>query len=76
MKKINGSIKLVPGFSGYAQINGRTDISSEEKAILNGFYYEHISLWLDIRILIITILQTLHLRKNKPKSEQEWKSFS
>lgn len=42
----NGSIKLVPGFSGYAQINGRTDISLEEKATLDGFYYEHISLWL------------------------------
>ncbi|MBQ6921212.1 MAG: sugar transferase [Bacilli bacterium] len=40
--------------SGYAQINGRIDIPPEEKAILDGFYYEHISLWFDTRIFIIT----------------------
>lgn len=73
MKKKNGSIKLVPGFSGYAQINGSINISLEEKATLDGFYYKHVSLWLDTRIIIITILQTLHLRKNRPKSEQEGK---
>lgn len=69
MRKQNGAIKLTPGISGYAQINGRVDISPEEKASLDGFYYEHISLWLDIKIFIITILQTLHLKQNKPKSE-------
>ncbi len=69
LRKQNGAIKLTPGISGYAQINGRVDISPEEKADLDGYYYKHFSLWLDTRIFIITCLQTLHLRKNKPKEE-------
>lgn len=73
MRKDNGSIRLTPDISGYAQINGRVDISPEEKVKLDEFYYEHISLWLDTRIFIITVLQTLHLRKNNSKSEQEGK---
>jgi len=73
MRKENGSIKLIPGISGYAQINGRINISQEEKACLDGYYYQHLSMWLDIKIFVITVLQTLHLRKNKPKSEQERK---
>ncbi len=70
-RKENGSIKLTPGISGYAQINGRIDISPIEKADLDGYYYEHISLWLDIKIFVITVLQVFHLRKNKPISEQQ-----
>ncbi len=71
LRKQNGAIRLTPGISGYAQINGRVDISPEEKAELDGYYYKHFSLWLDIRIFIITCLQTLHLRKNKPKKEEK-----
>ncbi len=67
LRKQNGAIKLTPGMSGYAQINGRVDISPEEKGELDGFYFKHFSLWLDIRIFIITILQSLGLKKNKPK---------
>ena len=56
MRKQNGAIKLTPGISGYAQINGRVCVSPEEKANLDGYYYEHISLWLDIKIFVITIV--------------------
>ena len=73
MRKQNGAIKLTPGISRYAQINGRVCVSPEEKANLDGYYYEHISLWLHIKIFVITILQTLHILKNKPKNEQEGK---
>lgn len=65
MRKQNGSIKLVPGISGYAQINGRIDIFLEEKAILDGFYYEHISLWLDIKIFVLTVLHLFGSGKGK-----------
>ena len=40
-RKENGSIKLTPSISGYAQINGRVEITPEEKANLDG-YYKHI----------------------------------
>ena len=71
LRKANGAIKLTPGISGYAQINGRINISPEEKAALDGYYYQHFSLWLDIRIFIITCLQILHLKKNKPQEERK-----
>lgn len=73
MRKQNGSIKLIIGISVYAQINGRVCVSPEEKTNLDGHYYKHISLWLGIKIFVITILQTLHLKKYKPIEEQEGK---
>ena len=44
-----------PGFSGWAQINGRNAISWEEKFRLDVWYVDHQSLWLDLRILLITV---------------------
>lgn len=70
MRKQNGSIKLTPGISGYAQINGRIYVTPKEKAIYDGYYYEHISLWLDIKIFVITVLQTFHIIRNKPKTAE------
>ena len=65
IRRKNGAIHLRPGISGYAQIHGRTKVSAEEKANLDGYYYEHFSLWLDIKIFIITILQSIGIgRRN------------
>lgn len=69
MRKNNGSIKLTPGISGYAQINGRVNVTCEEKAELDGYYYQHFSLWLVIEIFVFTVLQAFHLMKNKPVEE-------
>jgi len=44
-----------PGFSGWAQINGRNVISWEEKFQLDVWYVDNQSLWLDLRILMLTI---------------------
>ncbi len=73
LRKQNGAIKLTPGISGYAQINGRIIISPEDKAKLDGYYYKHFSLWLDIKIFVITVFQTLHILKNKPQTKEEGK---
>ena len=43
-----------PGFSGWAQINGRNAISWEEKFRLDVWYVDHLSFWLDLRIFLIT----------------------
>lgn len=48
--------KLYPGLTGYAQINGRDELPIHEKAKLDGFYVEHISLWFDIKIFFGTII--------------------
>ena len=48
-----------PGFSGWAQINGRNTLSWEEKFRLDVWYVKHQSFWLDLRIFLITIWKVL-----------------
>jgi lipopolysaccharide/colanic/teichoic acid biosynthesis glycosyltransferase len=44
-----------PGITGWAQINGRNAISWEDKFKLDLWYVENQSLWLDLKILFLTI---------------------
>lgn len=46
---------VLPGITGWAQVNGRNAISWEEKFRLDVWYVDHWSLWLDIKILFMTI---------------------
>lgn len=47
--------KLYSGITGYAQIKGRDAITIPDKAKLDGYYVEHVNLWLDIKIFFGTI---------------------
>jgi len=49
----------LPGITGWAQVNGRNAITWEEKFRLDVWYVDHWSLWLDIKILFITIWKVL-----------------
>lgn len=51
--------EVLPGITGWAQINGRNSISWEEKFALDLWYVEHWSLWLDIKILALTVWKVL-----------------
>ncbi|HLV51450.1 MAG TPA: sugar transferase [Flavobacterium sp.] len=44
-----------PGITGWAQVNGRNAISWQQKFEYDVWYVDHISLWLDIKILFLTI---------------------
>jgi sugar transferase EpsL len=44
-----------PGVTGWAQVNGRNAISWEQKFELDIWYVEHLSFWLDVRILLKTV---------------------
>ena len=46
-----------PGITGWAQINGRNAISWDEKFALDVWYVENQTLWLDIKILFLTVLK-------------------
>jgi lipopolysaccharide/colanic/teichoic acid biosynthesis glycosyltransferase len=48
-----------PGITGWAQVNGRNAISWEEKFALDVWYVENQSLWLDIKILWMTVRKVL-----------------
>ncbi len=45
---------VLPGVTGWAQVNGRNAISWEEKFSLDVYYVDNISLWLDFKILLMT----------------------
>ena len=44
-----------PGMSGWAQVHGRNNISWTEKFKLDVWYVDHCSLWVDIKIIFMTI---------------------
>lgn len=48
-----------PGLTGWAQINGRNAINWEEKFDLDLWYVENRSLWLDMKIILLTIKKVL-----------------
>lgn len=48
-----------PGITGWAQVNGRNAISWADKFALDVWYVDHRSLWLDIRILWLTVRKVL-----------------
>ena len=48
-----------PGITGWAQVNGRNALNWEEKFKLDVWYVDHRSLWLDIRILWLTVKKVL-----------------
>jgi O-antigen biosynthesis protein WbqP len=55
----NGVHLIPPGLTGWAQINGRDEISIEEKVALDKFYVENRSIGLDLRILFLTFMHVL-----------------
>ena len=46
---------VLPGITGWAQVQGRAGIPWEERVELDAWYAEHRTLWLDLRILAKTI---------------------
>jgi lipopolysaccharide/colanic/teichoic acid biosynthesis glycosyltransferase len=51
--------EVLPGITGWAQVNGRNDLSWEDKFRLDVWYVDHWSLRLDVRILALTIWKVL-----------------
>lgn len=48
-----------PGITGWAQVNGRNNISWTKKFELDVWYVDHCSLWLDIKILFMTVKKVI-----------------
>jgi len=48
-----------PGITGWAQVNGRASLPWSERIVLDVWYVEHRSLWLDLRILAKTARMVL-----------------
>ena len=54
-----GVHELVPGLTGWAQVNGRDELPIPDKVKLDVEYLQRQSLWLDIRILWLTFVKVL-----------------
>ena len=50
-----GANDVLPGVTGWAQINGRDNLSTDMKAKLDGYYVKHRSLIMDIKCIVRTI---------------------
>lgn len=48
-----------PGITGWAQVNGRNNITWTKKFELDVWYVDHLSLWLDIKIIWMTVMNVL-----------------
>lgn len=44
-----------PGITGWAQVNGRNNISWKKKFELDVWYVDHCSFWLDVKIILLTV---------------------
>lgn len=51
--------EVKPGITGWAQVNGRNALSWEEKFALDVWYVDHLSFWLDLKIILLTIWKVL-----------------
>jgi sugar transferase EpsL len=50
---------VLPGITGWAQINGRNDLTWEQKFDLDVWYVDHWTLWLDLKIMWLTFFKVL-----------------
>jgi lipopolysaccharide/colanic/teichoic acid biosynthesis glycosyltransferase len=65
-----------PGITGWSQVNGRNAISWEEKFKLDVWYVDNSSLWLDTKILCLTVKKVLKRDGISPEGEATMPKFS
>lgn len=65
-----------PGISGWAQCHGRNAISWKEKFELDVWYVDHVSLWVDIKIIFITIKNVLARKDINQSGETTMEGFN
>lgn len=58
-----------PGITGWAQVHGRKDVEWHHRIELSVWYVEHLSLWLDIKIMFKTVFKVLSNADNENKGE-------
>tara|TARA_B100000787_G_C16162207_1_gene281989 strand:+ start:554 stop:1114 length:561 start_codon:yes stop_codon:yes gene_type:complete len=59
MRKIEKIDVLIPGLTGWAQVNGRDGLSIHEKVCLDKEYMENQSFWFDLKIICNTLIKTI-----------------
>jgi lipopolysaccharide/colanic/teichoic acid biosynthesis glycosyltransferase len=68
--------EVKPGITGWAQVNGRNAISWEQKFELDVWYVDNQSLWLDLKILILTVKKVFARSDINAKGEATMTKFT
>lgn len=70
-----GANGVRPGITGWAQVNGRDELEIPEKVMYDGYYVKNRSLWLDVKIVLLTLVSIVSskgvvegARENHPDS--------
>lgn len=58
-KEAKRFLSMRPGLTGYWAANGRSNTSYEERVRLELYYVDHFSLWLDIKVIVATVISIL-----------------
>ena len=64
-----------PGITGWAQVNGRNVISWDEKFELDVWYVDNQSIWLDVKILCLTVKKVINRDDISGKDEVTMNAF-
>lgn len=67
---------VLPGLTGYAQVNGRNSLSWPEKFDLDLYYVENKCLFLDLKILFFTFYKVVFAKDTKVKTGTTMKRFT
>ena len=59
LRTLKGVDKLLPGITGWAQVNGRDELSISDKVVLDVEYLNRQSFWFDMKILWMTFLKVM-----------------
>jgi len=67
---------VLPGITGWAQVNGRNAISWKEKFEYDVYYVDNLSFWLDMKILFLTVLKVLKREGINQKGQATMEKFN
>lgn len=65
-----------PGITGWAQVNGRNDVDWPARFALDVWYVDNHSLWLDLKILLLTVLRVVQRDGINPQGKVEMELFT
>jgi lipopolysaccharide/colanic/teichoic acid biosynthesis glycosyltransferase len=68
--------EVKPGLTGWAQVNGRNAITWEEKFRLDVWYVDNRSLWLDMKIIAMTVLKVIRREGISEEGRQTMSEFN
>ena len=51
--------EISPGLTGWAQVNGRDELPIPQKVMLDAYYRQHQSIWLDLKIIVLTVFKVV-----------------